>query len=265
MNLTCDNCGFTAGYDKFHDARELSARISVGGVYTDKECPDCGALAYPVEHPKCRIDQSAVDRIIKRAFELGNSPALTHKMGVFDLASQLGSTPKERLAALLINAWDGKYDLIRAVQAALEVLDDSTELGETPDTRVIRMVAQVRDDTGDGLAFGRVVCTAKQEDAGKHVRAFIARMTSLDSWCMDAIPCPDFLAGTIQWHTTPLIDISEEPECEACKDKGYLVGVGEEAELQTCDACAHPVSDLAAAVLVAKAGKLKSCRTLVKL
>lgn len=46
--LCCDNCGFTAGADTMDDAEDLPSRLTRGGLYTDKECPACGALAFPV-------------------------------------------------------------------------------------------------------------------------------------------------------------------------------------------------------------------------
>lgn len=45
----CDNCERIAPREIFEEAKDLSQRIDPGGVYTDKECPDCGALAYPIK------------------------------------------------------------------------------------------------------------------------------------------------------------------------------------------------------------------------
>ncbi len=45
----CDNCDFKALAYQFDEAVDISQRIDPGGIYTDKECPKCGALAYPVE------------------------------------------------------------------------------------------------------------------------------------------------------------------------------------------------------------------------
>ncbi len=44
----CDNCGYRAGEKKFPPAKDILLRVDVGGIFTDKECPKCGALAYPV-------------------------------------------------------------------------------------------------------------------------------------------------------------------------------------------------------------------------
>lgn len=44
----CDGCGKIREYEDFVAAQDLFERIDVGGIFTDVECPDCGALAYPV-------------------------------------------------------------------------------------------------------------------------------------------------------------------------------------------------------------------------
>lgn len=45
----CDNCGFEAKHDDLPEAKKLSMRLEPGGTYTDVECPECGALCFPVE------------------------------------------------------------------------------------------------------------------------------------------------------------------------------------------------------------------------
>lgn len=59
MNYQCDNCGHVGSGDTFPDARDLSQRLDEGGTYTTKECPECGALAYPHESS----DRRTADRI----------------------------------------------------------------------------------------------------------------------------------------------------------------------------------------------------------
>lgn len=44
----CDNCGRREGAGETKPARDLAQRLTPGGVYTDRECSACGALAYPV-------------------------------------------------------------------------------------------------------------------------------------------------------------------------------------------------------------------------
>lgn len=47
----CNNCGHVAPRDEMKDAQDLLERMEVGDVFTDKECPECGALAHPVDEP----------------------------------------------------------------------------------------------------------------------------------------------------------------------------------------------------------------------
>ena len=48
----CDDCGFTGNEDEFPEARKLSMRLTPGGAYTDRECPECECLAFPVKTPE---------------------------------------------------------------------------------------------------------------------------------------------------------------------------------------------------------------------
>ena len=43
----CDNCEHTAAYDDLPNATDLLQRLTPGCVFTDKECPVCGALCFP--------------------------------------------------------------------------------------------------------------------------------------------------------------------------------------------------------------------------
>lgn len=43
----CDNCERKGDREDFVEAKRLNQRLAPGGVYTDVECPDCGALAFP--------------------------------------------------------------------------------------------------------------------------------------------------------------------------------------------------------------------------
>lgn len=45
----CDDCGQLAPGENMDDAKNLLSRLEVGGTYTNKECPECGALAFPLE------------------------------------------------------------------------------------------------------------------------------------------------------------------------------------------------------------------------
>lgn len=43
----CDNCGQQAARSELTPAKDLFSRLEPGGIFTDVECPDCGALCYP--------------------------------------------------------------------------------------------------------------------------------------------------------------------------------------------------------------------------
>ena len=44
--MVCENCEKELNYQACVPARNLKSRIEVGEVYTDVECPDCGALCH---------------------------------------------------------------------------------------------------------------------------------------------------------------------------------------------------------------------------
>lgn len=45
----CQDCQHTGDYASFPFADDVLLRMEVGDVFTNAECPKCGALAYPVE------------------------------------------------------------------------------------------------------------------------------------------------------------------------------------------------------------------------
>lgn len=51
MKYQCANCGHIATRGDCPDvkAAALTQRMDPGDTFTDKECPKCGALAYPIE------------------------------------------------------------------------------------------------------------------------------------------------------------------------------------------------------------------------
>lgn len=48
MKLKCCNCGRTADEGDFVLARNPLGRHTMGDIFSDMECPKCGALAFPV-------------------------------------------------------------------------------------------------------------------------------------------------------------------------------------------------------------------------
>lgn len=45
----CNSCGLEDNQYHLELAKDLSDRLDPGGPYTDRECPLCGALCYPIE------------------------------------------------------------------------------------------------------------------------------------------------------------------------------------------------------------------------
>jgi len=45
----CGNCDFLSTADFMPDAKDIGIRMTPGETYTDKECPLCHMLAFPVE------------------------------------------------------------------------------------------------------------------------------------------------------------------------------------------------------------------------
>jgi hypothetical protein len=45
----CQDCESEWHKNQLNPAKDLSERMTPGDVYTDVECPSCGALCYPIE------------------------------------------------------------------------------------------------------------------------------------------------------------------------------------------------------------------------
>ena len=56
MKYRCDNCRYLDSEEKFPLAVQLSMRLDPGGEATDRECPHCGALAYPAPEEQSPYD-----------------------------------------------------------------------------------------------------------------------------------------------------------------------------------------------------------------
>ena len=48
----CDNCEWSGTRDECNDVDAYSQRFTTGDRYTSAQCPECGALAFPVEPTK---------------------------------------------------------------------------------------------------------------------------------------------------------------------------------------------------------------------
>lgn len=49
MKYKCGNCGRIADEKKLPYAEDIHMRLEPGEIYTDRQCPKCGALCYPHE------------------------------------------------------------------------------------------------------------------------------------------------------------------------------------------------------------------------
>ena len=54
MQYKCDNCRKQFKQEDCPDVKDPQKRFDVGGPWTDKECPECGALAYRMPGVKMR-------------------------------------------------------------------------------------------------------------------------------------------------------------------------------------------------------------------
>ncbi len=61
--MQCDMCGDKQPYATLPKAKDLHERLDLGGPYTDVECPECGALCYPVEEKQEHRDHRVVIRV----------------------------------------------------------------------------------------------------------------------------------------------------------------------------------------------------------
>lgn len=57
----CDNCGHLAESHNLPDAKDIEMRHTPGGKFTDKECPHCHALCFPVALKDVAEKISAID------------------------------------------------------------------------------------------------------------------------------------------------------------------------------------------------------------
>lgn len=49
MRLHCEDCDWTGTDDEANPAQDITERHSIGCIYSDMECPKCGALCYPIK------------------------------------------------------------------------------------------------------------------------------------------------------------------------------------------------------------------------
>ncbi|TXI09401.1 MAG: hypothetical protein E6Q76_05710 [Rhizobium sp.] len=125
----CDNCHFRADADDMNEAKDLLMRLDVGGIFTDRECPKCGALAFPeiVNAKPNRIAISVKGGVVQDVISaVGNQPL---EIAILDLDTEnggdrlvefkdFGGEPVEAFATVIRRDEADQQDL-RAVFAQL--------------------------------------------------------------------------------------------------------------------------------------------------
>lgn len=52
MKCQCESCAYKADYKSLPPAKDLFERVHIGGIFSDVECPKCGALCFPIKEKK---------------------------------------------------------------------------------------------------------------------------------------------------------------------------------------------------------------------
>jgi hypothetical protein len=52
QRYTCANCTWVGSEAQTVDAPDALLRHSIGDIFSDRECPECGALCYPLKSAK---------------------------------------------------------------------------------------------------------------------------------------------------------------------------------------------------------------------
>ncbi len=60
----CDNCNWRGPESSTAEASDLHERLEAGSIYTDRECPQCGSLAYPrPSFVLSQLERAAIDEM----------------------------------------------------------------------------------------------------------------------------------------------------------------------------------------------------------
>lgn len=59
----CAGCGYQSAYGDLPEAKDITLRHCVGDVFSDVECPECGALCFPLEEPG--PEEEALDALLQ--------------------------------------------------------------------------------------------------------------------------------------------------------------------------------------------------------
>lgn len=152
----CDNCDHIDDEENLPDAKDLHMRLTPGGVYTDKECPECEehALCFPVESEfptaKASYEEVLADhrRLVRELDVLINGDGSAPQASLCDIVSQVrkqGLVVKQPPAPA-IDAFS-KDDLLAILEAARVALKDERMAVRIADAmdESDRRIAELRD------------------------------------------------------------------------------------------------------------------------
>ena len=116
----CANCTLKLKRDLLPPAKDLSKRFAPGDVYTDKECPRCGALCFPSETPEDRIKARFSNLLEGIGHTDSNDWEIQTVRDLLDVAwDLLSQDARERFF--------GHSDVMTAEKRAIELLKQSDE------------------------------------------------------------------------------------------------------------------------------------------
>ena len=100
----CDNCGHIAAEDDTIEVADMSIRLSPGGVYTDRQCACCGALAYPQSYEKAMVSLGLTEDPTEKRAELVRQLSEAAISDFWEEADALDPEEASRIRELLADA-----------------------------------------------------------------------------------------------------------------------------------------------------------------
>jgi len=91
VDCKCDDCGMRVPPDDLKPIHDLFDRLSAGGVVPAGECPNCGALCYPMSEAELSADRFLQIARNKTGAKKDDDLCMTFDELVHDLASKQAS------------------------------------------------------------------------------------------------------------------------------------------------------------------------------
>ncbi len=124
--FSCQNCGYTGEEEEFPRALNIAQRHEIGDPFTNLECPECAALAYPFNAKKINVGPTGL-----AAFEADPNNAYYLAVEAFEVALKHIQDTFGVSGDLAAQYWSG-----RDYQPVLEL------------TAYVRVELQARKDQG---------------------------------------------------------------------------------------------------------------------